>query len=105
MNRLDGRITRLEKDRTGSDSDMQIMRTPEGEESSPRSAAMVAAYAKRGIVLSPQAFKSLAARPFYVPITLDDLSDDELEAHLRELEAIIAAHPEHFQNGTGAIAP
>ena len=94
MNRLDGRITRLENAKTGSDHDCHIMRVPDGEEGSPRSAAMVAAYAKRGIVLCPQAFKSLAARPFYVPITMDDMTDDELNGASDEIEANLANQPE-----------
>lgn len=104
MSRLETRMSRLEGDAFGADDPTRFVHVPSGEEESERALQMFHDFAKRGIELWIRPIDWAPSQPLWVPVTLDDLTDDELQTAINQLDRLITQHNAIGETSDGSQA-
>ena len=102
MNRLEARIARIEKEAFGTEDQEPVYFVPDDELSGPRAIALRDDHTRRGRDVSLMPSSWAPHQITWVALTLDDLTDDELQACHDNLSRLIANHPEAFRTSDDA---
>lgn len=94
MSKLEGRLAKIERDKFGDREANWIIFVPEGKEYREKVLEMFNDYRRRHIDVSFHPANWAPSQPQWVPVSLDDLSDEDLQSCIDGLDALISKHPD-----------